>query len=297
MNIEEVLGELGYKLNNRGYYYTTNAMYREGQDPTSLTIYPDKNLVIDWVSGERMSLERLVQMTLKLSTPIQAKEWLKTKNVNIIKVEEEPKLEEPQILPIKWLNYLTPDHSYWIKRGISEEVIKEFKGGIATEQIPRMKGRYCFPIIQDGKLVGLQGRSLNGKMPKYKIVGFKSGFLYDVERNLPYINQKREIILVESIGNALSLSTAGINNWMVLFGVSLSNQQLSKIISINPNRIIISTDNDNGAGNEGAQKIYARLIKFFDRKQIEVRLPKLKDINEAIVKTGVDSIKEMYGLV
>lgn len=29
MNIEEVLTELGYKLNNHGYYYTTHGEYRD----------------------------------------------------------------------------------------------------------------------------------------------------------------------------------------------------------------------------------------------------------------------------
>ena len=294
MNIEDALIELGYKLNNHGHYYTTNGEYRGGSNPTALTIYPDKNLVIDWVTGKKFSLFQLVQVTLKLSTLDQAKEWLDKKEVVVNIEKPEPTLNEPKTFSIEWAENLNPDHSYWINRGISEEVMKEFKGGIATEKIPRMKGRYVLSIWNSQKqLIGLQGRSLNGKLPKYKILGEKSKFCFPLHLNIKDIKQKSEIILLEGVGDLFSCFEAGIRNCMVLFGISLSNHQLSTILAINPKKIIVSTNSDN-AGQENADKLQRRLWKFFDKKQVEVKLPPLKDLNLLLTTRGVSAIKEWY---
>lgn len=292
MNIEEVFIELGYKLVNHGNYYTTSALYRGGTSPTSLTIYPKKNLIIDWVTGQKFNLDEIVKTSLQLSNLNQAKEWLDRKEVKVNTEKPEPALNEPKIFPIEWVENLKPDHSYWIGRGISERVLKEFKGGIAD--IPRMKGRYVLGIWNSkNQLIGLQGRSLNGKMPKYKILGEKSKFCYPLHLNIKNIKQKSEIILVEGVGCMFSLMEADIKNSMVLFGINLSNHQLSTILAINPKKIIVGINNDN-AGQENADKLQRRLWKFFDKKQIEIKLPALKDLNEILVVGGIKSIKGWY---
>ncbi len=296
MIIEEILSELGYKLAQHGNYYSTQAVYRQGSSPTSLTIYPKSNVVIDWVTGERFNIESLVRKTLNLPDLNHAKKWLEIRNINLQNTEKpEPMLTEPKTFPLEWLNELKPDHSYWLNRGISKEVLEELKGGIATDKIPRMKGRYCFSIWNSkNQLIGLQGRSLDGKNPRYKIIGEKSMFAFPLHVNKKDIKQKSEIILVEGVGCLMSLMSANIRNSMCLFGVSLSNHQLSTIIGLSPQRIIISTNNDGKAGNEAAQKIQFRLLKFFDKKQVEIKLPYLKDINLMLTQTGVDSIKNLY---
>ncbi len=293
MNIEDALIELGYKLNNHGHYYTTNGEYRGGSNPTALTIYPDKNLVIDWVTGKKFSLFQLVQVTLKLSSLDQAREWLDEKEVVVNIEKPEPTLNEPKTFPTEWVENLKPDHSYWMNRGISEEVLKEFKGGICDR--PRMKNRYVFGIFnKKNQLIGLQGRSLIGKMPVYKILGEKRLFHYPLHLNLKDIKQKKEIILLESVGDLLSCFTAGIRHCLVLFGVSLSNEQLSTLIGLDLKKIIIATNRDHGPGIIAAEKLQRRLMKFFDKRQIEIKLPNLKDLNIELMNGGIDSIKDWY---
>ena len=293
MNVEEVLINLGYDLSPDNKGWRSTRLYAEGDNPTALLIHRDGSW-IDFVDGKRGSLSQLVQITLKLSDLNQAKEWLDKKEVVINIEKPEPTLNEPKIFPIEWVENLNPDHSYWINRGISEEVMKEFKGGIATEKIPRMKGRYVLSIWNSQKqLIGLQGRSLNGKLPKYKILGEKQKFCFPLHLNMKDIKQKSEIILVEGVGCAFSLMEAGIRNCMVLFGISLSNHQLSTILAINPKKIIVSTNSDN-AGQENADKLQRRLWKFFDKRQVEIKLPPLKDLNLLLTTRGVSAIKEWY---
>ena len=295
MNIEEVLTEIGYSLKKHGNYFTCRAVYRNGDNEGSVAIYPNKNLVIDFVTGEKFNIEGLIAKTLNINDKTKIQDWIDSRNLVISIEKPEPTLSEVTSFPLEWLNELTPDHSYWINRGIKKEILEELKGGIATDKIPRMKDRYCFGILNSkNQLIGLCGRSLNGKNPRYKIIGEKSSFAYSLHTNLKDIKQKSEVILIEGIPDGLSLSTAGIRNWISLFGVSLSNYVLSTILRINPAKTIICTNNDMKAGNEAARKIQHRLLKFFDKKQVEIRLPVEKDLNETIQFRGIEGIKSWY---
>ena len=293
MNVEEILTSLGYTLFPDSKGWRSPAIYREGSNPSSLLIYKNGNWV-DFVEGRRGNLNQLVQATLHLSDPNQAKQWLETKNVRTIIEQPELTLNEPQIFPPEILQNLKPDHSYWLNRGISKDVLEELGGGIAD--LPKMKGRYCFIIWNSKKqIIGIQGRSLDGKNPVYKILGSKSDFCFPLHINLKDIKRKSEIILVEGVGCALSLMVAGIRNSLVLFGTSLSNHQLSTIISIAPQKILISTNRDHGPGIIAADKLQRRLWKFFDKRQVEIRLPiGQKDFNEMLMVDGVESIRNWY---
>ena len=296
MNVEEILTNLGYILTPDPKGWRSTRVYAGGNNPTALLIYKDGSWM-DFVDGRYGSLSQLVQATLGFSDLNQAKTWLDNRGVVINVNKPELTLKIPKIFPSEWINELTPDHTYWINRGIRKEVLDELKGGIATSNIPRMGGRYVFPIVNSKNvLIGLNGRSLNNKLPKYKIIGEKNKFFFGFDINLKEIINKKEIILIESVGDAISLSSSGIKTWLCLFGVTLSNEQLTKLIQINPNKIIISTNNDGYAGNEAAKKIQRRLLKFFDKRQIEIRLPVLKDLNIMLNQTGGDSIKNLYGV-
>ena len=293
MKIDEVFRELGYKLVNHGNYYSTSALYRNGSSPTSLTIYPKTNVIIDWVTGEKFSLSAIVQASLQLSDPNQAKQWLEAKNIRTTIEQPELTLNEPKIFPAEILRSLKPDHSYWLNRGISKEVLEEFRGGVCDKEM--MKNRYVIPVFnKNNDLVGLVGRTLVDSKIKYKIKGNKNSFRHAFNLSLQDIKQKKEIILVESQGCVLSLFQAGIRNCLCLFGISLSNEQLSSLIALDLSRIIIATNNDMGPGVIAAAKLEKRLRKFFDKRQVEIRLPDCKDFNCQLIEKGVESIKDWY---
>lgn len=280
-NLINFLLELGYKLKNNGEYYSSNAAYRNGSNPTALTIYHKKNLVIDWVTGERFNVVSLIARTLNIDENA-SQDWLKNRNVIINIEKSEPAINEVKTFPPEWLNELIPDHSYWMGRGISEGVLKEFKGGVWTKET-MFKDYYVFPIFNcQNKLVGLAGRNINQNSlkPKWKLKGEKKYWKYPLFLNHKCLKHDRKVVLVESIGNCLALWEIGYKNIIVMFGIDISFEIINYLLKFDINNIIIATDNDQKAGKEAAEKIYKKLGKYFDRHLIKIILPPKKDFGE-----------------
>ena len=81
----------------------------------------------------------------------------------------------------------------------------------------------------------------------------------------------------------LNLWQSGIKNVLVTFGTSLSLPILNHMLKLDIKKIYISLNNDsnkNMAGNIGADKIYARLKRYFDQRQLKIALPIKKDFGE-----------------
>lgn len=292
MNIEEILIELGYNLTIDSKGWRSTAKFRNGDNPTSLLIRRDGSW-IDFVESKRGNIQSLIALTLGIQDKKLTEDWLKRRNVKINIEKPEPSLNEAQTFSLEWMNELKPDHSYWMNRGISERILLEFRGGVCQKEM--MKNRYVIPIFDKvNKLIGLVGRTLVNSKIKYKIKGSKNLFHHPFNLNLQDIKEKREIILVEGHGCVLSLFEAGIRNCLCLFGISLSNEQFSSLLALDLNKIIIATNLDQGPGIIAAEKLQKRLLKFFDKKQIEIRLPGLKDLNDELMDGGVDRIKRWY---
>lgn len=190
--------------------------------------------------------------------------------------------------PEETLLKLVKNHDYWINRKISIDVLDMLEGGLApSDEKGKLSGRYCFPIRDlNRKIIGFSGRlaTYNTFAPKWKHL-FKVGDVaYPFHITKPYIEKEKSVILVESIGDMLALMTHGIFNVLVIFGLHIKSKVISALISSNPNKIIISTNNDSdkqGAGNKAALKIHSKLYNFFDQSRLEVYIPKSKDWGEA----------------
>ena len=87
---------------------------------------------------------------------------------------------------------------------------------------------------------------------------------------------------MESIGDMLSLWSAGVKNTIVLFGVNLSKAVLFYLIKLKIKKIIIALNNDgdNKAGNKGAKKILDTLGYYFTKSNSSIALPTKNDFNE-----------------
>ena len=64
---------------------------------------------------------------------------------------------------------------------------------------------------------------------------------------------------------------------------------MNYLLRINPNKIIVSLNNDSGesmAGNIGSEKVKNRLLKYLDRKNVDILLPpkEVKDWNDYLLK-------------
>jgi DNA primase len=285
VNVYQILTDLGYKLKDYGKEYRTKPLYRDSDNDTVLKIYKDSGHWFDFKENISGDFSSLVSMTLKLENPEKGKEWLKDKNFSFHRPTEisKPLLKSTKKFDPTILDNLDIDHKYWNNRGVNNETLIEFKGGVA--KAGKMKNRYVFPIFDiNNNIIGFSGRDItNLSKIKWKHLGEKNDFLYPLFLNSKFIQDQKEIILVESIGDMLSLWQAGVKNIIVTFGTNLSLSILNYCLKIDIKKIYISLNNDsnkNNAGNIGAEKTYSRLKRYFDDKQLKISLPTKKDFGE-----------------
>ena len=300
MNIKETLIDLGYSLTELPHEFRCRPIYRESGNNTSLRILKSSGRWIDFSANKRGNFLDLVALTLGLKNIDEAREHLSNYNFrfDLISNAEEEKILLPSFFDIKEIDKIKKTHQYWIDRGISKQVISLFKGGICENG--KMNNRYTFPIFENEKIIGFSGRDISAKKseyrPKWKHLGNKSFWLYPLFVNEAEIRKQNEIILVESIGDCLSLFEAGIKNSMVIFGTFLSKSVIKKLIEFDLNKIYISLNNDfdnGGVGNRASEEIKSRLLGFFDESQIEIKLPKLKDFNEMLIQSK-EELSQFY---
>lgn len=303
-NLKDILQEIGYSnISDNGKELRMKPIYRDSSSNTVLSVRKNTGHFIDFSANISGSLPELVKLSLNLKDFDKAKEWLEGKvDLSQITTIEKTKIQNnktervPRVLKPEYLLKIIPKHDYWIDRGISEETLQEFKGGVVEAGI--MAKRYVFPIFNyDNELVGLAGRDLtkgNEKRPKWKHYGGKSTWKYPLKNNFKLIRKLKEIILVESIGDMLALWEAGIKNSVVTFGLDVSTEVLNVLIKADPNKIYISFNDDsanNNAGNMAARKAEKKLKKFFDPDQVSIKFPTKGDFGEMTPK----EIKSWYG--
>lgn len=281
--VYEILSELGYKLTDVGIEYRTSALYRDGDNETSLRVYKDTGKWYDFKENRFGELEDLVKLTLGTKTIEEAKYYLQNKDFKPSVLKHEPTLENEKTFAPEELTDMIQDHSYWKRRGVDPSTVSIFEGGVLLSG--KMAKRYVFPIFNyKRKIVGITGRDITGNSKiKWKHLGEKVNWVYPAIHNLKIIKKEKSVYIVESIGDMLSLWQAGVKNTIVTFGLTLSPKIVSFLIKMDPDKIYLSFNNDshgNYAGNRAAKKALNKLSVFFDPEDIEIKLPSKNDFGE-----------------
>lgn len=283
MTVKDVLEKLGYKLQSSNNFWRMSALYRKSNS-NSLSVNKETGWFEDFVTGENGPLSNLVALTLGISRE-QGLKYLADSNANFKNsvTEEEISIKNEEVFNSDLLKDLLPSFAFYKNKGISEKTLREFNGGVKT--CGKLNNRFVFPIFDENKkIVGVSGRDLlnnSETRPKWKILGKKNNFIFPAHLSGNEIELKSEVVLVESIGDALALYDAGIKNILVLFGTKVSKAIVLYLIRQNVNKIIIATNNDVDSstnwGEEAAKNIYKQLLNFFDSSKIEIRLPAKND--------------------
>jgi DNA primase len=289
--IKECLINLGYKLNDRGPYWQTNAIFRNGDNNTAIQIYKNTGVWKDHVQGSCFSpLKRLVEITLGTNDKNELKKYLEEEDIgaNYNKIESIEKIEMDEIYPEDCLSKLLPHYKFYNDRGISDETLKKLKGGFATNG--KLNKRFIFPIYNEfNQIHGFSGRDMTSSegRPKWKHIGKKKSWIYPLYANKETktaIQEKDSVILVESIGDLLKLNERGYYNTLVTFGLDLPNKLIFSLISLNPSKVILSLNNDSGSsrnrGLEASIKNYLKLLNYLEPDKILICLPTAKDFGE-----------------
>lgn len=283
MDIKDVLQNLGYSLKDDGDFWRAKPLYRESSNSTSLRISKKNGWFIDFSANLKGPFQELVKITTGAKDIEEVERYLDSKSFFMPKQDEEPKISMKETWDLSIVDTFIKENSYWNNRGITDETLEEFKGGLA--QPGRMGGRYVFPIInRKNRVVGLSGRDITNKSPvKWKHLGEKKDWLFPSHIKREEIEASGEIILVEGIGDVLQLWQCGYRNVLCLFGVSISDKLVSSISTLKVDKIIISTNNDvenNNVGNLRSIEIYEKLVKFCNKEKVQIKLPTKKDFLE-----------------
>lgn len=289
-DIKSALEQIGYRLKDFGNHWRTAAIYRGGDNQTSLKVYKNTGVWQDYVSGsDSMPFQKLIELTLKTKDPKIIKQYIRNSSEPTEYVKKEI-LEMEKVYPEECLQRLFPNYSLYLKKNISEETLKKYKCGLASNG--QMYQRMVFPIFNsDNQIIGFSGRKINenNDFPKWKHIGIKTKWIYPAfipnEKTVDQlIEDKREVILVESIGDSMALTEEGYENNLVTFGLDCSPALINYLCSKSLDRIIIATNNDSDKdknhGKISSMKMYMKLSQFFDFEQLSVQLPWTNDFGD-----------------
>lgn len=285
-DFKSILLDLGYSnIKDNGKELRMRPLFRESGNDTVLSVRKDTGHFIDFGRSISGSFEYLIQLSLNLKNLKDAKKVLLDRwSISEVKREHRPEVNSTKIFPREYLSKLMPHHEYWTNRGVSSETIKLFKGGVVESGT--MANRYVFPIFDfKENLIGVTGRHLEAseKIPKWLHKGRTSEWKYPLQVNHDVIRKSKEVFLVESIGDMLSLWEGGVKNVLIVFGLNLSPSMMGLLIKLDLNKVFISFNNDadnNSAGNKAALKIRNKLFHHFDQHQIKIALPEKNDFGE-----------------
>lgn len=272
------LEKLGYQLQDFGNHWRSKALYRNGKTETSLIIYKDTGVWRDFGSTtDPLPFELLIKKTLRTEDPNVIKDYI-SNDKKYIEQRIEEKIEMEKIYPKSILEKLLPIRTFYENKKISEKVQSKFQCGYSGNG--KMYRRIVFPIFDlDGQIHGFSGRSVanDSNAPKWKHIGRRSNWIYPHHLSSESIEEKGEVILVESIGDCLALYQQGYENVLVTFGLDISAKLLSYLNSFNLTRIIVSLNNDKGkeinSGSLGAIKTLAKLSSVYDLNMLEYNPP------------------------
>lgn len=296
--IKETLRELGFKLNDKGHFWSTNAIWRNGDNYSAVQIYKDSGVWRDYVDGTQPSPFKVL---VAKALGIQCDKELDKYDINNLPSERDifdfkenkPEIKMDKTYNIEDLKDLLPHYKFYEDKKISKQTLKMYRSGFCTKG--KMNNRYVFPILDyefEEKLIGFSGRSLLWKdgddsFPKWKHLGTKKGWIFPLCFKGVFeqeVESSKEVILVESIGDSLALTENKIYNHMVTFGIDLSQSQKMALLSLSPDKIIIAMNNDSSssknAGLISAIKHFVSLMDFFDMEKIQIKLPQQNDLSD-----------------
>lgn len=297
-SIKSTLESLGYNLRDRGDYWHTSALYRGGDNPTALQIFKDSGVWRDFVyspSEKPKPFKALIEFHLNTKDPSVIQKYFRSEGETFNRLNyQSDKIVMEKIFKESTLKDLLPHYKFYNDKGISDDVLKFLKSGMSTQG--KMLQRFVFPIYNDKGLIhGLTGRDMtNSKDAKWKHEGRTSKWIYPYfvpssDGSFPIqdaISESDSVILVESIGDLLSLHQHGFKNCLVTFGLSISPSLLCRLCgySFSDKRIIISFNNDSdkkiNRGARAAVKNYLKLLNHFDCDSVDICLPTKNDFGD-----------------
>lgn len=318
---DEMLQEINASVDLLGYVSQFIEMERRGKDyfgccplhvdkTPSFSITPEKNSYYCFSCGksggiigylmdyEKMDFENAVVKAAKLAD-IDMGKMCKSQTVTFLKKIKALFAEKP-IFKHEILNsseiekYSKEEVTEWLEEGISQETIELF--GV---RIDKWQNRIVYPVYDmDGNLINIKARTRYPnykqlRIPKY-INYFTIGvmdYFQGLNITLPYIKEKKEVIIFESVKSVMKAYGWGYKNCVSAEKHNLTNEQIKLLVKLKVN-VIFAYDNDISYRQNDVKKDIDRLKRVTNVYVIE---DKKKLLGGAETKNApVDLTKEIW---
>jgi DNA primase len=245
----------------------------------SFSINIDKGVYNCFSCGSRGTIEELVSDVLGISVPAAfevLQEWGFDK-LNRELREKEVEHERPEILPEGLLLYYDK---------MEDEFAEIYRGEVDEQDC------LIYPIRRmDGKLVGALARSIESRWHKAMWNIPKRLYLYGED----LVRSEEPIIIVEGPGDAISLRKSGIKNVVALMGVSVSDEQVEKLLSLSSS-FIVWFDRDK-AGATGTNLIWKKMDNRANMRYVDPwkhkEIKKKGDAKQVYEDFGPEKVQEI----
>ncbi|HZG48649.1 MAG TPA: DNA primase [Thermoleophilaceae bacterium] len=256
----------------------------------SFSVDPEEKLYHCFGCGEGGDAIRFVMETEALDFPEAVETLAERHGVRVEREEDDPQAvqrrrrrERLMALLDRAARYYTaylwdseeaaPARSYLLRRGLSEEVLREFRVGYSPSAWDRMllgarsngfteeelaaaglaqrgsggalydrfRGRIMFPLADPrGRVLGFGARQMgDGRGPKYLNTSenelyHKGRQLFGIDRARGVVAKSGRIVLVEGYTDVLALHQAGIGEAVAIMGTAFTQDQLAQVIKSLP---------------------------------------------------------------
>jgi len=159
-------------------------------------------------------------------------------------------------------------------------------GLMTASRKERFSGCITIPLLDGEAVVGLYGRKIKGS-GHYYLPGPHRGLF-----NAAHASKSKEIIITESILDALSFIEAGFLNVLPLYGINgLTSDHLRFFEEYGTRNVILCLDSDE-PGKQAAKSIKDKLLKHGLGVSV-ITLP-AKDPNELLTREGADALRSIF---
>ena len=209
------------------------------------------------------------------------------------KKEEHPILSHSEIY--KYKKQQIPE---WLDEGIEQEVMDLFGVRVDTKQ-----NKIVYPVYDiDGNLINIKARTRlkdykKLKIPKY-INYFKVGtmdYFQGLNITLPYVKEKKEIIIFESVKSVMKAYGWGYKNCASAEKHTLTDEQLDLLIKLRVD-VVLAYDSDVNYFSDDVRESIDKLKRLTNVYIIQDRHDLLggAEAKNAPVDCGLDTWKDLY---
>lgn len=264
----------------------------------SFSITPEKNKYYCFSCGrgggiisylrhyEKMSMDDAVKKAAQLGN-VDISKMCQSETVSLIKKlrkakQKEPRYEHPVLDYAEYEQYSKETVTEWLDEGIQQEEIDLF-----DIRVDKKTNRIIYPVYDiNGNFINIKGRT---RFKNFKLLDiakyinyYKVGcldYFQGWKQTQKYIEEKKEIIIFESIKSVMKCYGWGYKNCVSAESHSLSDWQIRLLVKMRVD-IVFAYDKDVSYYSEDVQKQLEKLKRFTNVYIIEDREGLLGDVSE-----------------